>query len=130
MFNLILKVLPAVFTMSLLAAPSAEARCFNNKKSMSMKSVPRAERDDVRKAKAAITGGGGGLTVFRNEQNCLPAVTAKGNDQYYEFDLGRDRQEGRGKHRLVIRAGTVNGKRGIVEIWYTDDHYNTFTRFS
>lgn len=129
MLNLTEKLLTLVFTMLFLAAPRAEALCIS-KRTMTMKDVPTAERDDVRNAKVAISEGGGGLTVFNNAQKCLPAVTAKGDDQYYEFYPGHDRSGGAGKHRLVIQAGTKNGKRGIIAMWYTDDHYETFTEIT
>ncbi|MCC6174449.1 MAG: hypothetical protein IT305_04010 [Chloroflexi bacterium] len=58
-------------------------------------------------------------TIFRNREGLLPAKPA---GYYREFDVPTEGVKGRGPQRVVAgRAG---------ELYYTGDHYTSFTRIN
>ncbi len=94
---------------------------------ISIRQIPTQERDTVRDIKYHIVQGTLGGQVYGNEGGHgslrLPALS-KG-EQYREYQLGTDRSGGAGQHRLVAKIGS-DGK-SIVAMYYTDDHYTSFT---
>jgi hypothetical protein len=74
-----------------------------------------------------------GLEVFGNnfgagEGDGAPLPRADQGCVYYEFDVGEDRQGGRGIHRLVLEVSMPS--RQIRKAYYTNEHYTkgTFVR--
>lgn len=53
---------------------------------------------------------------FRNREGLLPKAEGR---QYYECDIGTNGQDSRGVKRLVFSNDGL--------IYYTEDHYETFT---
>ncbi len=94
---------------------------------ISIRQIPVQERDTVRYIKSLITQGNLGGQVYRNEGGHggvrLPSLSRE--EQYREYQLGAARSGGAGAHRLVVKIGSDG--RTIVAMYYTDDHYTTFT---
>ncbi len=94
---------------------------------LSIRQLPLPDRDNIRDIKLYITQGNLGGAVYNNEGGHggvrLPSLSR--NQQYREYDLGTDRFGGRGNHRLVVLIGS-DGK-SVEAMYYTDDHYTTFT---
>lgn len=58
-------------------------------------------------------------TVFHNAEGRLP--NAGGGNNYYEYDVGQDRQGGRGRFRLVALLAP-SGE--LLSVYFTSDHYD------
>ncbi len=58
-------------------------------------------------------------TVFNNNEGRLP--NAGFGNNYYEYDVGQDRNDGRGKFRLVALLAP-SGE--LQSLYFTSDHYD------